>query len=930
MVELDNSDNSRVEFRKNPDGSLTKVVIKRVVSAKKLILKKKSDEGGVSSEKNSGSPSSEGSSASPGDGSIPGAVTTPKPPPVMGAGYIPKDVMQRQHMDRQSGGYFQSNREGNDPRRRFGPLPPRPGVTRTEYAPRDYPPKDSAGGYPPREGFRSNSYPPRDSQYTPREPGRFGPRTSYPPRDGVRPSSYPPRDGFRPRGPSQQGGGRPPFGGAPRYGSSSFQGPGGNRGYAGGAQGSRSFSGGSSGGGRFSGGGQSGGTDRGGRKIFVERRRPQQGAAPVPEFSSLQGLFDRKDARRFQSKEGDITALQLEKGGHRENFRKFDHQLKRRDLDEYANVPSEVEIPDAISVKLLAHKLNLKVPQLLKKFLSMGAMELTVNDIIDSDTAGIVCAELGCKVKVVSLLEQTKVEPDKGNLEDYKPRPPVVVVMGHVDHGKTSLLDAIRQAKVADQETGGITQHVGAYEVRVPAGTLVMIDTPGHSLFSSMRRRGSEIADVAILVVSGVDGVMPQTVESIRHIKTCKIPVVVAITKADLPDFNMDRILGDLPKYDLVPETWGGDVVVKKVSALKKEGLEDLLNSVVLVAQMAGITGNDKARASGYVLESRMEQGLGSIATVVVKNGTLSKSDLYLCGVLTGKVRAVFNGAGEIIKQATPSSVVQVTGFSGIPRSGDFFQIVEEEKEAKRVVEARQQILRETGSQKVKKISMDNILDAMVNVKIRELKVLIKADVFGSVEAVQEMLLKQKNKEVKVTVVQFSVGPITEGDVSLAVASGAMIIGFRVKTIGKSKKMAEAEGIQISLHETVYSLLDEIQLKLQSLLKKEIQEKELGVAEIKEIFKITGLGKVAGVFVTEGNVVSHCHVRVVREGQVVQLGKVVSLRHYKEEVKQIKSGQECGVQLDYQGALAGDILQFFSVQEIERNLEIDVDVKKEG
>ncbi len=657
------------------------------------------------------------------------------------------------------------------------------------------------------------------------------------------------------------------------------------------------------------------------KKIFVARKKPGEGprgpgggpGAPtpplVPANASQRGPHDRKKNDRYEPKE--INKLS-------------DKFLKRdEEQNEFANVPASIEIPEVISLKNLAMKLNLKVAQIIKKFFDLGVMDLTVNDSIDSDSASILCAELKCEVKVVSLLEQTKVEEERGKDEDYARRDPIVTVMGHVDHGKTSLLDAIRKTDVAAGESGGITQHIGAYKVSIPKGSVLFIDTPGHAAFSSMRSRGAKVTDIVILVVSAIDGVMPQTIEAINHAKAAGVPIIVAVNKMDVPGADATRIRTQLSEHGLVSEDWGGDTMFLPVSALKKTGLTELLEAVLLQAEMKDLKANPKVRASGYVIESKVEQGKGNVATVIIKNGTLKPGAAYLCGNFTGRVRAIFNDRGEEIKSALPSTPVEIIGLSGLPQAGDIFVEMESEREAKKVADRRLELVKENAAQNVKKITLSNIFDAMKQRQVKEHKVILKGDVFGSVEAIKELLNKQKNDEVKVTVIHSSTGAINETDVQLASASQALIIGFKVRPNPKAKKMAETEKVDVRLYQIIYDIIDDIAKVLLGMLDVEQKEEKLGSLRVKEVFKITGSGKIAGCVVTDGKVTSKARVRLFRDDVQIYEGEIATLKHYKDEVKEVLAGTECGIQIkDYQDLRVGDVVESYQLVKIERKLEI--------
>ena len=649
------------------------------------------------------------------------------------------------------------------------------------------------------------------------------------------------------------------------------------------------------------------------RKIVVARRKK---VAPhnEPDMSFLS--LKTKASTDFLDKN------QLQE---RENFNKLENQLKGKkgDGEEFSNIPSEIEIPEAVTIKDLAHKLNLKASQLIKKFLSLGVMNLTVNDSIDADSATILCAELGCNTKIVSLLDQTKMEIDIGDPKDDEPRPPIVTVMGHVDHGKTSLLDAMRKTNVVASEAGGITQHIGAYRIEREKGAILFIDTPGHAAFSAMRARGAKVTDVAVLVVSAVDGVMPQTLEAISHIKEADIPVIVAINKCDLKEADAKRIKTQLSEHGLISEEWGGAVVFVEVSALKGQGINELFDALLLQAEMSELKANPYVKAHGYVIESKIEQGRGNVASVVVKNGILKKEDFYLSSHSTGKVRAMFDEHGKEKKSTGPSTVVEIIGISDLPQAGELFQVVENEKEGRRIAERRAHLRKETDAKNVKKVNIENLFDTLAAKKVKELKALIKGDVYGSVEAIKDMLTKQKNDEVKVSVIHAATGGITENDVNLASASDALIIGFKVRPNSKAKKLAEREKVDIRLYQIIYDIIEDIQKRLQGMLTTETLQEKIGTLEIKEIFKISKVGKIAGCAVTDGKVAANSFLRLYRDDVMIHEGKLAALKRFKDDAKEVVAGQECGLQIEnYYDIKVGDTIECISVKEIQRKLDI--------
>lgn len=614
--------------------------------------------------------------------------------------------------------------------------------------------------------------------------------------------------------------------------------------------------------------------------------------------------------------------------GDKENFTKFSRKhLNSYDDNDFSNVPAEIQIPEVISIKNLAAKMNLKVSQLIKKFLSLGITDVTVNDTIDAESVAIVCAEFRCEVKVVSLLEQTRIDVDDGKAEDYETRPPIVAIMGHVDHGKTTLVDAFRKSSLATEESGGITQHIDAYQVKTEKGAVTFIDTPGHIAFSAMRARGVKITDMVILLVSAVDGVRPQTIEAIEHIKKEKVLFLVAVNKCDLEGADPERVKNELAKYEIVPQEWGGETIFVNISALKGEGLDKLLESILLLAELHEIKGNKKAKAHGYVLECRVEQGRGNVVDIIVKNGVLRVGDVYLCGRASGKVRAMHDRSGHIIEEAVPSTPVRIMGIADLPIAGELFQVMESEKEAKGVVEKRIELMKEYAAKKVKKVNTENFMSQVQQSNVRDLKILLKADVFGTVEALKQVLLVQRNDEVRASVVYSGTGAITEGDVTLAETAGAVIIAFRVKTIGAIKKLAEKSKVEVLHYDVIYDVVDEVHLRLEALLKKERIETLVGSALVKEIFKLSSAGKIAGCFVEEGKVERSSHVKIYRENELLFEGEVAALKRYKDDVKEVKAGSECGLQIkNFEEMKVGDVVKAYDVREIKREFKASEEV----
>jgi translation initiation factor IF-2 len=580
--------------------------------------------------------------------------------------------------------------------------------------------------------------------------------------------------------------------------------------------------------------------------------------------------------------------------------------------------PREVTVTEGITVRELAEKLDVRAKELLKTLLDRG-MFASINQALDVATATSLAEAFNGIVKVVTfeeqLVEEEKVREERtGNL---LPRAPVVTVMGHVDHGKTSLLDAVRETEVAAGEAGGITQHIGAYEAHVDDRRIVFIDTPGHEAFTRMRARGAKVTDIVVLVVAADDGVMPQTEEAIAHAKAAGVPIVVAVNKIDKPDAQPERVKRQLADRGLMPEDWGGETVMVDVSAKTKKNLPRLLEMILLVADLRELKADPDAPASGTVLESRVDKGRGPVATVLVQNGTLHVGDVFVVGAVYGKVRAMFDDRGRAIKQAGPSTPVEVLGLQGVPEAGDQFQVADEAK-ARHIVEYRQSKQREASLAKTAasgRLTLDQLHEQLRAGEVKELPVVIKADVQGSVEVLTEMLPKISTDQVKLKVIQASVGAVTESDVILASASNAVIVAFNVRPERKAADLAQREGVDIRLHTIIYELLDEMKKAMAGLLAPVEKETFLGRAEVRDTFRVKGVGMIAGCSVQDGIMKRDADVRVLRDNIVIYTGKVISLRRFKEDVNEVRSGFECGVGIsNFNDVKVGDILECFKIE----------------
>jgi len=581
---------------------------------------------------------------------------------------------------------------------------------------------------------------------------------------------------------------------------------------------------------------------------------------------------------------------------------------------------SEIEIGEKIVVKELAELMGIEVTALITKIVGLGVMA-SLNQEIDFKTAQIVAEEFGVEVNQAQVDQGLKELDDVIDAEgDLQARPPVVTVMGHVDHGKTSLLDAIRQANVTAGEAGGITQHIGAYQVEVNNKKVTFLDTPGHEAFTSMRARGAQATDIAVLVVAADDGVMPQTVEAINHAKAAEVPIIVAINKIDKPDSNPDRVKQELTEHGLVVEEWGGDTISVPVSALKKEGIDNLLEMILLVAEMEELKANPNRSARGIVIEAELDKGRGPVATMLLQKGTLKVGDSLVVGTIYGKVRAMIDDKGTRVKKAGPAFPVEVLGLSDLPEAGDVFQVMDE-KTARALSQKRQAIKREEELNKTSKISLDDLFSSMAAGEVKELNIVVKGDVQGSIEALSQSLEQISTEEVKVNIIHKGVGAINETDVMLASASNAIIIGFNVRPDTNARKASEKETIDIHTYRVIYEAIDDIKAAMAGLLDPDIIEVSQGQAEVRATFKVPKAGTIAGCYVTDGMVSNRSNVRVVRDGVVVHEAKIDSLKRFKDDVKEVAQGYECGIGLEnYNDIKDGDIFEFFTFKEVKREL----------
>ncbi len=608
-------------------------------------------------------------------------------------------------------------------------------------------------------------------------------------------------------------------------------------------------------------------------------------------------------------------------GAPRRRFKKKQPKPAVQVQQPQEKVIREVVIPEVITVQELANRMAEKSAEVIKKLMSLGVMA-TINQPIDADTAQIVVEEFGHKFKRVadSDVEQNITEEDKP--EDLLPRPPVVTVMGHVDHGKTSLLDALRETNVAAKEAGGITQHIGAYQITVSTGDkITFIDTPGHEAFSEMRARGAKVTDIVVLVVAANDGIMPQTIEAIRHAQAAEVPIVVAINKIDLPGADPMKVKTALLQHGIGVEEMGGECLCAEVSAKKRINIDKLVDAILLQAEMLDLKANPNRKAEGAVIEAKMEKGRGSVATVLVQKGTLRVGDVCIAGKEWGHVRAMFNENGHKVLEAGPATPVEVLGLQGTPSAGDDFVVVADENQAKEVTGYRIRKERDAKLVKSAKSAMEQMLDKIKSGEIKHLPIIIKADVQGSIEAIEGTINKLSNDEVSVQILHSAVGPISESDVTLAKASHALVIGFNVRANPQARDMARRDGVEIKYYSIIYDVLDDVKKGLEGMLSPEIKEKILGYAEIREVYNITGVGKVGGCMVTEGLVKRGAKIRLLRDNVVIHDGAIGQLKRFKDDVKEVKEGYECGISFEnYNDIQKGDFIECYEIEEIAAKL----------
>lgn len=580
----------------------------------------------------------------------------------------------------------------------------------------------------------------------------------------------------------------------------------------------------------------------------------------------------------------------------------------------------EITIPETISVKDLAAEMKKTTGDVIKKLLGYGIMA-TINNDIDFDTAFLIAQEFGITANKKETVTEEDIlfDESEDKAEELMDRPPVVVVMGHVDHGKTSLLDAVRSTHVIEGEAGGITQHIGAYKVEVNGREITFLDTPGHEAFTSMRARGAQVTDIAILVVAANDGVMPQTVEAINHAKAAGIPIIVAVNKIDVEGANVEKVKEELTKYELVAEEWGGDTIFVPISAKQRTNIDTLLEMVLLVADMKELKANPNKQAKGAVIEAKLDKSRGPVATMLVQRGTLDTGDTIVVGSVIGRIRAMYNDKGKKVKKAGPSTPVEIIGLTEVPVAGETFYEVDDEKTAKHLIERRKRQEREKSINATSKVSLNDLFSQIEKGKLKELNIIVKADVQGSVEAVKQSLEKLSNAEVKVKVIHANVGGITESDVTLAKVSNAIIIGFNVRPEPLAKDMAEKEEVEIKQYSVIYHAIEDVEAAMKGMLDPEFEEKVIGNAEIRQTFKVSNVGTIAGCYVTNGKVSRNAGIRIIRDNVVIHDGKLISLKRFKDDAKEVASGYECGIQIEnFNDIKEGDILEVYVMEEIKK------------
>ena len=660
------------------------------------------------------------------------------------------------------------------------------------------------------------------------------------------------------------------------------------------------------------------------KKVAEKRIVDTRGAASATNIDKFNEKYDElagdkgeRMGRRGKEKIGGKNKQRQQAPSNKRKQEEKD-RMQRLQLEIARKAQTKVSIPDEITVGELASRMKKSAAVVIKSLIKMGTFA-SVSDVIDFDTAALVAMEFDCKIEreVIVTVEEKLIDDSVDKAEDLVARAPVVVVMGHVDHGKTSLLDSIRNASVAAGEAGGITQAIGAYTVDVNGSPVTFLDTPGHEAFTSMRARGAMVTDIAILVVAADDGIMPQTVESINHAKAANIPIIVAINKMDKVGANPERIKQQLTEYELVSEEWGGDTIIVPISAKTGMGIDDLLENVVLLAEMQELKANPNRAAKGAVIEARLDRGRGPVMTVLVQNGTLKKGDIIIAGTAVGRVRVMINDKGERIMEAGPSVPVEIDGLSEVPAAGDVFNAVSDERMARELVEERKQQKKEALFGAAKKVSLDDLFSRIQEGELKDFNIIVKADVQGSAEAVKNSLEKLSNEEVRVKVIHAAPGAINESDVMLAATSGALIVGFNVRPDNAARDSAVRAGVEMRMYSVIYDCINEVETAMKGMLAPKFEEAVIGRVEVRQTFKVSKVGTIIGGYVTDGKIERNSKVRVIRDRIVIYDGELASLRRFKDDVKEVKEGYECGLQIEkYNDVREGDELEIYVMRQI--------------
>jgi len=654
------------------------------------------------------------------------------------------------------------------------------------------------------------------------------------------------------------------------------------------------------------------------KKVKVKKKRAKK--TGTSEEDAKKKAFRKKEIREgaelYAGKEAESVAA-LKKKGVKKGVRK----MGKTELTVPKAIKRRIKVGDSITVGELAKKMGIKFSELVKKLMGLGIMA-TINQPLDYDSAVLVAGEFGYEAERSVLLEEDILGLPPQEALELRDRPPVVTIMGHVDHGKTSLLDAIRQSRIIDREAGGITQHIGAYHVSLDRGDVIFLDTPGHEAFTAMRARGAQVTDIVVLVVAADDGVMPQTLEAINHAKAAGVPLVVAVNKIDKPDANPDRVKRELAERGVVPEEWGGDVQYAEISAKKIIGIDELLEKILLQSEILELQAPADTLARGRIIEAKLDKGRGAVGTVLVQAGTLKTGDVFVCGLEYGRVRAMFDDRGERVERAAPAIPVEVQGFSGVPQAGDEFIVLENERVAKQVAQMRQQKQREAAMARLSKVTLEKLYERFREGMVKELNLILKADVQGSIEALTQALTELGNKDIKVHIIHTGAGDITETDIMLASASNAIVIGFNVRANPKAQSLAEQEQVDVRFYDVIYNLINDVHSALEGMLEPVFEERPLGRVEVRQVFSISKIGTIAGSYVLDGKVERNALVRVKRQDKVLYEGKIGSLKRFKDDVKEVQAGYECGVGLDKFNELQpGDILEIYQMQEVKPHLE---------